>query len=76
MLSITAHWIDQYCNNGTRIKDTKFIVHGFADDHQLYRSFVKEQEYQILVQELPSCFAEIENWMASLYLQLNADKQR
>ena len=60
------------------IKDTKFIVHGFADDHQVYKSFVKEQEYQILVKELPSCFAEIENWMASYYLQLNAalEKQR
>ena len=49
------------------IEDTKFIVHGFADDHQVYKSFVKEQEYKILVKELPSCFAEIENWMASHY---------
>ena len=56
------------------IKDTKFIVHGFGDDHQVYKSFVKEQEYKILVKELPSCFAEIENWMASHYLQLNAGK--
>ena len=56
------------------IEDTKFIVHGFADDHQVYKSFVKEQEYKILVKELPSCFAEIENWMASHYLQLNAGK--
>lgn len=56
------------------IKNKQFLVHGFADDHQVYKSFIKEQEYQVLVKDLPSCFAQIENWMASHYLQLNAGK--
>ena len=27
MLNINAHWIDQYCNNGTQIKTTLSIIY-------------------------------------------------
>lgn len=56
------------------VKNNKFLIHGFADDHQIYKSFVKEQEYHIMVKDLPDCFAGIEEWMSRHYLQLNAGK--
>lgn len=56
------------------VSDQKFHIHGFADDHQVYKSFVKQQEYNIMVKELPSLFANIDKWMSSHYLQLNAGK--
>ena len=40
----------------------------------VYKPFFKQQEHDILVNKLPECFAEIEKWMASHYLQLNAGK--
>ena len=56
------------------VESMKFSVHGFADDHQIYKSFHPQQEYSILVNELPRCFEEINNWMSNHYLQLNPGK--
>ena len=52
----------------------KFYVHGFADDHQIYKNFLPCNEYRIMVEELPSCFADIDKWMTEHYLKLNPDK--
>jgi hypothetical protein len=52
----------------------KFNVHGFADDHQIYKSFHPQQEHSVLVNDLPRCFQEINNWMSNHYLQLNPGK--
>ena len=56
------------------VKSTKFNIHGFADDHQVYRSFNSDMEYQTMTIDLPKCFAEIDYWMKDHYLQLNPGK--
>ena len=56
------------------VKSRKFSIHGYADDHQIYKSFPVNLEYQVLCEELPLCFKDIENWMMEHYLMLNSDK--
>ena len=56
------------------VEAKSFSVHGFADDHQIYKSFSAAKEYQVLVEELPACFQSIEQWMSEHYLQLNPGK--
>ena len=56
------------------VKSKKFSIHGYADDHQIYKSFPSNLEYQVLCEELPSCFQEIEKWMSGHFLQLNPGK--
>ena len=46
----------------------------FADDHQIYKSFKPDNEYQVLCSDLPKCFQDIERWMSKHYLQLNPGK--
>ena len=53
---------------------TSFNIHGFADDHQIYKSFHHKQEYSIMVNELPNCSQAINAWMDAHYLKLNPDK--
>ena len=52
----------------------KFYIQGFADDHQIYKPFYDRKEYNIMINELPECFDEINKWMATHYLQLNPGK--
>ena len=56
------------------VTSKKFNIHGFADDHQVYKSFNHQQEYDIMVNELPSCFTQINQWMSQHFLQLNPGK--
>ena len=56
------------------IPSLNFMVQGFADDHQVYRSFQAKREYNILAFELPHVFQEIEKWMSLHYLQINPGK--
>ena len=56
------------------INSTLFNVHGFADDHQVFKSFKTESEYQIMTDELPVCFRVINEWMTTHFLQLNPGK--
>lgn len=51
-----------------------FIVHGYADDHQLLSSFRIEFQYHALCSELPRCLGLISKWMSSHFLKLNAGK--
>ena len=55
-------------------RSCKFNIYGFADDHQVFKSFRPEKEYQIMTFELPQCFQTINRWMSSHYLQLNPGK--
>ena len=52
----------------------QFTIHGFADDHQVYKSFHHQQQHTIMAIEVPACFEIINNWMTSHYLQLNPGK--
>ena len=56
------------------IHSLNFMVQGFADDHQVYRSFQAKREYNIVAFELPHVFQEIEKWMSLHYLQINPGK--
>ena len=52
----------------------KFAIQGYADDHQIYKSFQSLDEYSMLAHEVPKCFQEISQWMTDHYLQLNPGK--
>ena len=52
----------------------KFLIQGFADDHQIYKAFCRNNEYQVLANDLPIVFQQIDQWMADHYLQLNPGK--
>ena len=56
------------------IKNLKFCVHGYADDHQVYKSFTKLEEYIIHNHDIPNCFHKINDWMSQHYLLLNPGK--
>ena len=56
------------------VKSLSFMIHGFADDHQVYKSFKPTDEYTVMVNDIPSCFSQINEWMAEHFLQLNAGK--
>ena len=56
------------------VTSKRFKIHGFADDHQVYKSFKPDSEYQVLCFDLPKCFQDIETWMTRHYLQLNPGK--
>ena len=47
-----------------------FNIHGYADDHSIYKSYKSDKELQVLTKDLPDCFAEIDAWMKNHYLQL------
>ena len=56
------------------VQTHKFNIHGFADDHQVYKAFDYDNEYQIMVDEVPKCFDIITRWMMQHFLQLNPGK--
>ena len=56
------------------VTSKSFNIHGFADDHQIYKSFAPNKEHQVLCTDLPECFHDIEKWMSEHYLQLNPGK--
>ena len=56
------------------VKDLKFAIHGYADDHQVFKSFSRMNQYATLVDEVPLCFNEISSWMDEHFLQLNPGK--
>ena len=41
------------------VKSLLFMIHGFADDHQVYKSFKPTDEYTVMVNDIPSCFSQI-----------------
>ena len=54
--------------------DLNFFIQGYADDHQLYKSFKPNEEPTVLINDVPKCFQEVNDWMKKHYLQLNAGK--
>ena len=56
------------------VKDLRFAIHGYADDHQVYKSFSRLDQYTTLVDLVPACFRDISNWMSEHFLQLNPGK--
>ena len=56
------------------VKKLKFSIQGYADDHQIYKSFKCLDEYSVMTLDVPACFKEISEWMSYHYLQLNPGK--
>ena len=51
-----------------------FSIFGYADDHQILKSFKAEGQVNVITHELTRCFSLIKAWMNRFYLQLNDSK--
>ena len=51
-----------------------FSVCGYADDHQVYKSFFPNKEYQVMVSDISNCISKINSWMNFYFLKLNPNK--
>ena len=58
------------------LEPTKLSIFGFADDHQLLKSFLPLLQVQALGEDIQSCFKAIANWMNNFFLKLNPDKTK
>ena len=56
------------------LSNLKFAIHGFADDHQIYKNFSSPDQYMNLIKDIPDCLDQIKSWMDNHYLQLNPGK--
>ena len=56
------------------VHNLNFNIHGFADDHQIFKSFNMGQQFNVLACKLPQLFNQIKNWMTSHFLLLNPGK--
>ena len=64
-----------YIRNFIRLlRDAGFVVHGYADDHQVTTAFRIEFQYNKLCYALPKLLDLISKWMNSHFLKLNASK--
>ena len=53
------------------VKNQKFDIMGFADDHQISKSFSMVDQLSTLTTQLKECFIVTKRWMSKYYLQLN-----
>ena len=58
------------------IEPSKFSIFGFADDHQLIKTFLPVLQLQALDGDVNKCFDLITEWMNALFLRLNASKTK
>ena len=66
-----------YIRNFIRLlKEAGFIVHGYADDHQVFFGFRIQFQYHAVCHSLPNLLKLISNWMGSKFLKLNAGKSK
>ena len=58
------------------IEPSKFSIFGFADDHQLIKTFLPELQVEALDGDINKCFDLITEWMNCFFLRLNATKTK
>ena len=58
------------------VEPSKFSIFGFADDHQLIKTFLPVLQIQALDGDINKCFDLITEWMNAFYLRLNATKTK
>ena len=58
------------------VEPSKFSIFGFADDHQLIKTFLPALQIQSLDEDINKCFDLITEWMNCFYLRLNATKTK
>ena len=58
------------------IEPTRFLPFGFADDHQLWKTFLPLLQTNALGNDLRHCFDTISKWMNQFFLCLNPGKTK
>ena len=58
------------------LKRAGFIVHGYADDHQILKAFCIEFQYEAIRRSIPRCLEIIAYWMKTSFLKLNSAKSQ
>ena len=53
-----------------------FSIHGYADDHQVFKSFRIEFQFSTIRDCLPKCLELVSSWMQKFFLKLNASKSQ
>ena len=53
-----------------------FSIHGYADDHQIFKAFRIEFQFATLRYSLPKCLSLVASWMKRYFLKLNAGKSQ
>lgn len=56
------------------VKKFGFLIHGYADDHQIMKKFKASSQGIVLIHELKHCFQRIKEWMNLYFLQMNDTK--
>ena len=56
------------------VHNLNFNIHGFADDHQVFKSFNMQHQHETLANQIPEVFSQITKWMTSHFLLLNPGK--
>ena len=58
------------------VKLLGFSIFGYADDHQILKTFRPNNQHLVLAEDISLCFHSIHNWMCQYFLQLNASKTK
>ena len=58
------------------IEPSRFDIFGFADDHQLLKSFLPFLQVKALGEDIRYCFGMISKWMNEFFLCLNPSKTK
>jgi endonuclease/exonuclease/phosphatase (EEP) superfamily protein YafD len=56
------------------VKRLGFDISGYADDHQILKSFKPNEQLSLLAIQLDNCFNTIKSWMSDYYLKMNDSK--
>ena len=56
------------------VQNLGFNIWGYADDHQVAKSFKPDQQFDVLHHDIIKCFKVIKQWMASYYMLMNDSK--
>ena len=56
------------------VKSLGFSIYGYADDHQVLKTFKPKDQHLCLTEDLSLCVYLIQQWMNKYFLQLNASK--
>ena len=53
-----------------------FDVEGYADDHQLFKSFIPVFQTMVLGSAINNCLRRVSEWMNTFFLKLNKSKTK
>ena len=58
------------------IQALNYNIEGFADDHQIFKSFLPVFQVEVLGQGINDCLKAVEQWMNEFFLKLNKTKTK